>query len=45
MAFFGITLDFIIQKLKSKHLIYLRFFLVTGFFEGTRENILPIFRA
>ena len=39
MAFFGITVNSIIQKLKSKHLVFL------NFFEGTRENIMHIFRA
>ena len=44
MAFYGITVNFIIQKLKSKHLVCLSF---SGgwFFEGTRENILHIFRT
>ena len=39
MAFFDITGNFIIKKLKSKH------FSGDMFFEGTRENILHIFRA
>jgi hypothetical protein len=34
----GFVVNFIIQKL-------FQFSLVTGFFEGTRENILHIFRA
>ena len=41
----GVLVNFIIQKLKSKHLVCLNFALVTGFFEGTRETILHIFRA
>ena len=37
---------FFCQKWKSKQLPSLsQFSLVTGFFEGTRENILHIFRA
>ena len=39
----GVLVNFIIQKMKSKHLIC--FSLVTGFFEGTGENTLHIFRA
>ena len=36
----GILVNYIIQKLKSKHLHSLsQFSLVTGFFEATRENI------
>ena len=31
IAFFGTIVDFIIQRLKSKHLVFI------GFFEGTRE--------
>ena len=41
MAFFGITVDFIIQKLKSKQLV----FSGDRFFEGMSEIILQIFRA
>ena len=37
MAFFGTTVNFIIQKLKRKP-----FSLVTGFFEGTREKKIHI---
>jgi hypothetical protein len=40
MAVFGITVNFIIQKLKSN---LCQFSLVTSFFEGMRENILNIF--
>ena len=36
----GVLANFIIKKLKSKH-----FSLLTDFFEGTRENILQLFRA
>ena len=42
MAFFGTTVNFIIEKLKSKHFVCLSFI---WFFEGTWENILHIFRA
>jgi hypothetical protein len=35
MASFGITLNFITQRLKSEQLFYL----VRGFFEGMRGNI------
>ena len=38
-AFFGITVNFIIQKLKSKHLFVSVFSGDRFFFEGTRENI------
>ena len=42
----GVLVNFITQKLKSKHLGSLsQFSLVTGFFEGRRDNILHIFRA
>ena len=41
----SVLVNFIIKKLKSKHLVCLTFSLVTGFFEGTRETILHIFRA
>ena len=44
-GFFGITVNFIIQKLKSKHFVCLSFLRWQFFFEGTRENILHIFRA
>ena len=45
-----VWVNFIIQKLKSKHLVcstvsLSQFSLVTSFFEGKRENILHIFRA
>ena len=40
----GVLINFIIQKLKSK-LSLSQFSLMTGFFEGTRENILHIFLA
>ena len=40
----GVLVNFIILKLKSKNLLSLsQFSLMTGFFEGTRENILHIF--
>ena len=42
MAFFGITVIFIIQKLKTKCLVQLSFLRWQVFFEGTRENILHI---
>ena len=45
MAFFGITVCLIIQKLKTKHLVCSQFSLAGDFFEGTRKNILHIFRA
>ena len=46
MAVFGITVTFITQKLKSKRTLSLPdFSLVTGFFEGTGENIVHIFLA
>ena len=45
MAFFGITVNFITQKLKSKHLVCLSFLWWQVFFEGTRENIFHIFRV
>ena len=38
LAFFGITVNFIIQKLKSKYVLSLDQFSL-GFFEGTREDI------
>ena len=38
--FIGITVNFIIKKLKSKHLVSLSFLLWWGFFEGTRGKIL-----
>ena len=42
----GVLVNFIIKKLKSKHLISLsQLSPVTGFFEGTRENILHIVQA
>jgi hypothetical protein len=44
MAFYGIPVNCIIQKSKSK-LSFSQFSLVKGFFEGKRENILHIFRA
>ena len=40
--FLGITVNFIVQKLKSKHLVCLSFLWRQVFFEGTRENILHI---
>ena len=43
--FFGIIVNFAIQKLNSKHLVCLSFLWWEVFFEGTRENILHIFRA
>ena len=42
MTLFGITVNFITQKLKSRTLILSQFSLATGFFEGTIENILHI---
>ena len=38
----GVLVNFITQKLKSKHLVCLRRQFI---FEGTRENILHIFQA
>ena len=43
--FFWITVDLVIQKLKSKHLVFLSLFWWEFFFEGTRDYILHIFRA
>ena len=43
--FLDIAVNTIIQKLKSKHLVCLSFLRWEVFFEGTRENILHIFRA
>ena len=40
--FFGITVNFIIQKLKIKHLVSLSFLWWHVFFEGMSENILHI---
>ena len=40
-----ISVNFIIQKFKKVTLSLSQFSLVTGFFEGTREIILKIFRA
>ena len=42
---FGVLINFIIQKLKSKHLVCLSFPWSVIFFEGTRGNIFHIFRA
>ena len=41
------AVTFVTLKLKSKRLfqLFVSFSLVTGFFEGTRENIVHIFRA
>ena len=44
MAFFGIAVNFIIEKWKSKHSLS-QFSRVSGFYEGMRENIFQIFRA
>ena len=44
-GFFGITINFVIQKLKSEHFSLPQFSLVTGFFEVMRENIFHIFQA
>ena len=44
MALYGITVNFTIQKWKSKHLVCLSF-LWRLFFYRRRENILHIFRA
>jgi hypothetical protein len=43
MTFFDITgtVNFIVQKLKSKNSVFSRY----SFFEGMRENILQIFHA
>ena len=41
----GVLVNFINQKLKSKHLVCLSFFWWQVFFEGTRENIFHLFRA
>ena len=43
--FFFITVNFIIQKLKSKHLVCLSFLWWQVFWGGTRENIIHILRA
>ena len=42
MAFFGITVNFIIQKLKSKHLVFLSFLWCQVFLREWEQNILHI---
>ena len=45
MAFWGVSVNFISQKWKSKHIVCLSFLWWQIFFQGTRENIVHIFRA
>ena len=45
MPFFGITVSFIIQKMKTKQIVYLSFLWWQVFFEGMGENILHIFQV